>query len=265
MTTLAVLSDALERKDAYTAAHARRRGRPERAPSAQPARPRRGADAHDLATAALLHDIGKIGDPHRDPHEAGQADRRGVRGDEAAHRSSARDMLARDPLLRRRAPLVRSAHERWDGGGYPDGLAGEDDPARRAHHLRLRRLPRDDLERPYKAAMPRRGGASRSCAALLGHAVRPRRGRRPRGRDERVAAGAPAARLDHMKTESILSTSRPTSAAPAATSSPPAPHSRRSTSRSAPTAIRSTRAGRSWSTRVGASSASAAAQARRKG
>ena len=44
------------------------------------------------------------------------------------------------PALRPVARLVRSSHERWDGTGYPDGLAGERDPARRAHHRRLRRL-----------------------------------------------------------------------------------------------------------------------------
>jgi HD-GYP domain-containing protein (c-di-GMP phosphodiesterase class II) len=32
------------------------------------------------------------------------------------------------PALRPVARLVRSSHERWDGGGYPDGLAGEEIP-----------------------------------------------------------------------------------------------------------------------------------------
>jgi HD-GYP domain-containing protein (c-di-GMP phosphodiesterase class II) len=37
-------------------------------------------------------------------------------------------MLERIPFLAPVAPLVRSAHERFDGGGYPDGLAGEQIP-----------------------------------------------------------------------------------------------------------------------------------------
>ena len=37
-------------------------------------------------------------------------------------------MLERIPFLAPVAPLVRSAHERHDGGGYPDGLAGEEIP-----------------------------------------------------------------------------------------------------------------------------------------
>jgi HD-GYP domain-containing protein (c-di-GMP phosphodiesterase class II) len=37
-------------------------------------------------------------------------------------------MLERIPFLAPVAPLVRSAHERHDGGGYPDGLSGEQIP-----------------------------------------------------------------------------------------------------------------------------------------
>ena len=37
-------------------------------------------------------------------------------------------IIAEAPALREVAALVRASHERWDGAGYPDGLAGEEIP-----------------------------------------------------------------------------------------------------------------------------------------
>ena len=95
---------------------------------------RLGVDPLDRALvrrAAELHDVGKIAiDPAivakpgpLDDAEWAQMRRHTIIGDE---------LLVAAPPLRAVAPLVRASHERWDGGGYPDGAAGADDPARRA-------------------------------------------------------------------------------------------------------------------------------------
>ena len=42
-----------------------------------------------------------------------------------AHPGVGADVVSRVPALRVLAPLIRAHHERWDGRGYPDGLAGE--------------------------------------------------------------------------------------------------------------------------------------------
>ena len=65
-----------------------------------------------------------------------------------------RIIAAAGPSLARVAPLVRASHERWDGKGYPDGLAGEEIPLG-ARIITICDSFRAMLsERPYKAAMP---------------------------------------------------------------------------------------------------------------
>ena len=74
------------------------------------------------------------------------------------------ESLGVDPI----ADWVLHHHERWDGTGYPDGLAGEADPARRAHHLRRRRVRRDDVEPPLPRAARRARRRSREVERCAG-------------------------------------------------------------------------------------------------
>lgn len=74
--------------------------------------------------AALLHDIGKARVPADILAHPGRLDDRQwalVR----AHSEAGERIVASVPAVADAAPIVRHVHERWDGRGYPDGLAGE--------------------------------------------------------------------------------------------------------------------------------------------
>jgi len=73
--------------------------------------------------AATLHDVGKLAIPRdtlNNPFALSRLERDAIR----EHPENGERMLA--PFVRNPKVLavVRSHHERWDGGGYPDGLAG---------------------------------------------------------------------------------------------------------------------------------------------
>jgi putative two-component system response regulator len=111
------------------------------------------AEREVLERAAALHDIGKLALP------AGVLDHRHVL-DPAARRVMERHTVlgaallahARAPWLRLAAEIAGHHHERWDGSGYPAGLAGEAIP------LAARLVAVADVydalrsERPYKSA-----------------------------------------------------------------------------------------------------------------
>jgi hypothetical protein len=81
----------------------------------------------DLVVAARLHDIGKVGVPLRILEKPGSLNR-----DEwevvRRHTTVGEQILLAVPELRSAARLVRHSHERWDGEGYSDALAGEEIP-----------------------------------------------------------------------------------------------------------------------------------------
>ena len=86
-----------------------------------------GDDLRDVVHAAELHDIGKMAVPDEILNKPGpldDAEWEFMR----THTLIGERVLAAAPALAPVAKLVRSSHERWDGGGYPDGLSGQDIP-----------------------------------------------------------------------------------------------------------------------------------------
>ena len=84
-------------------------------------------DLESLYWSALLHDVGKIGMPVailNKPSQLVEAELRVVK----EHPSRGWRMLHAIPELRRAADGIHYHHERWDGDGYPQGLAGQDIP-----------------------------------------------------------------------------------------------------------------------------------------
>ena len=89
-----------------------------------------GLSAHELVEvrrAAALHDIGKVAIPDEILHAP-----RALTADEwrymRQHTLIGERIIAAAPELAGVARIVRSSHERYDGGGYPEGLAGDEIP-----------------------------------------------------------------------------------------------------------------------------------------
>ena len=87
------------------------------------------ADAELLRHATILHDVGKIGTPDSillkpgrlDPDERALMEQHTLIGAQLLTGSDS-------PLLKLGELIALSHHERWDGGGYPNGLSGEEIP-----------------------------------------------------------------------------------------------------------------------------------------
>jgi diguanylate cyclase (GGDEF)-like protein/putative nucleotidyltransferase with HDIG domain len=151
MTTLAALCDALEQKDAYTAAHAHD------VADLSEAVARRlelsTADVRTIRYAALLHDIGKIGirtEILTKPGKLTDAEFAEMK----QHTLIGQRILEPIPFFADVHRLVRWAHERWDGRGYPDGLGGTEIPLGARIICACDALHAMTSTRPYRTARP---------------------------------------------------------------------------------------------------------------
>jgi HD-GYP domain-containing protein (c-di-GMP phosphodiesterase class II) len=120
--TLRALIGAVEARDAYTHGHSARV-----AEHAVHLGQRLGlgpAALRTLAEGAYLHDVGKVGIPDHVLNKPGA-----LTDEERAwiqqHPVVGSDIVGRAPSLRDALAVIRQHHERFDGNGYPDGLAGE--------------------------------------------------------------------------------------------------------------------------------------------
>ena len=115
-----------------------------------------GADAQErdhVATAALLHDIGKVAIPDEVLHKpAPLNDAEWVLMRE--HPVIGERILRAIPGLGPVAKIVRHEHERFDGGGYPDGLRGDAIPLGSRLILACDTYHAMTSDRPYRARMP---------------------------------------------------------------------------------------------------------------
>ncbi|MEZ5157130.1 MAG: diguanylate cyclase [Solirubrobacterales bacterium] len=149
--TAEALSAALESKDSYTAAHSRAIADNSVAVGALLGL--EGEELRMLRYAAALHDIGKIGIRREVLNKPGPLS--------AAERTEAEEHVVigeriLEPIeyLAPIRSIVRSAHERWDGLGYPDRLAGEAIPLGARIIFACDAYDAMTTDRPYRAAMP---------------------------------------------------------------------------------------------------------------
>ncbi|MEA2455588.1 MAG: hypothetical protein QOI45_1850 [Thermoleophilaceae bacterium] len=150
--TTILLADLIEEDDEYTGAHSQQvvslAAQVAAVLGLDPWQKRR------TEYAARLHDVGKIAVPKDIINKAGPLD-----PDEwqlmRRHTVEGERMLARvGGALREVGAIVRGSHERWDGRGYPDGLAGEEIPIEARIVACCDAYDAMTSDRAYRAALP---------------------------------------------------------------------------------------------------------------
>jgi HD-GYP domain-containing protein (c-di-GMP phosphodiesterase class II) len=107
----------------------------------------------ELALGALLHDVGKIGVPDavlKKPASLTDHEWDIMR----RHPSQGASLLARFPIMCDALPVVRHHHERWDGTGYPDRLAGDEIPLSARIFAMADTFDAMSSDRIYRRALP---------------------------------------------------------------------------------------------------------------
>jgi putative nucleotidyltransferase with HDIG domain len=156
------LNATVDAKDPYTAGHSARVQRIALAVAEELGIPSQRLDA--IRFGGLFHDIGKIAVPDSILTKAGP-----LEAEEFArvqrHPVDGAEILSHFSRLRDAVPLIRHHHERWDGQGYPDRLAGDEIPQEACVVGLADAWDAMTTDRPYRAALTVEQAAAevRSC------------------------------------------------------------------------------------------------------
>jgi len=151
ITTVRALANAVEARDAYTGKHAERVAA--YGLSLARALGSRLADDPEIEFGFLLHDIGKVAVPDAilyKPEPLTEPERHLME----RHTVIGVQILRGVDFLGEAKAVVRSHHERWDGKGYPDGLAREEIPLAARVFAVADTLDALTTDRPSRPASP---------------------------------------------------------------------------------------------------------------
>ena len=148
---LELMVKAIEARDPYTSGHSRRVAHYSRIIARSLGL--RGRQVERVATAALLHDVGKIHEVFapilRKPGKL-TADEWAVM---QTHPVKSAELVSTVSHLRDLVSAVRHHHENWDGSGYPDGLAANAIPLESRIIMFADTIDAMTSDRPYRAAL----------------------------------------------------------------------------------------------------------------
>ncbi len=151
LATIQALAAAVDAKDPYTQGHSRRVAEYAARLAEWTGRPQ--VEVELIHTTGTLHDVGKIGVPDSILQKPGRLDNE-ERAVMETHPVLGEVIVRKAPQLSLTLPGVRHHHERWDGNGYPDRLAGASIPEIARILAIADTYDAMTSDRPYRKGMP---------------------------------------------------------------------------------------------------------------
>jgi putative nucleotidyltransferase with HDIG domain len=150
LSSIRALAEAIDAKDPYTRGHSERVARYAAFIAEEMAMP--AEDVEKVRLAALLHDVGKIGVDDRiirKPTALTEEEFEVMK----THPAKGAAIMGAIPQLADIIPGMKHHHEKWEGGGYPDGIKGEQIPMQARIVTVADTFDAMTTTRPYQKAM----------------------------------------------------------------------------------------------------------------